>query len=130
MGDSRTLSNRSAYGEKVAFLLLIQFILLFKMNNYSITRFTGIDYDNGKQAKWTTIAERASQEQALATCKSLNLNRPFYHRVEVNSKRVELPRFTVLKPNMKSNYEPIVIPASFTVRKKYNFFQRLIRRFF
>jgi|TARA_R100000149_G_scaffold42199_1_gene16450 hypothetical protein len=100
------------------------------MNNYSITRFTGIDYGNGKQAKWTTIAERASQEQALATCKSLNLNRPFYHRVEVNSKRVELPRFTVLKPNMKSNYEPIVIPASFTVRKKYNFFQRLIRRFF
>ena len=100
------------------------------MNNYSITRFTGIDYDNGKQAKWTTIAERASQEQALATGKSLNLNRTFYHRVEVNSKRVELPRFTVLKPNMKSNYEPIVIPASFTVRKKYNFFQRLIRRFF
>ena len=100
------------------------------MNNYSITRFTGIDYDNGKQAKWTTIAERASQEQALATCKSLNLNRPFYHRVEVNSKRVELPRFTVLKPNMKSDYQPIVIPASFTVRKKYNFFQKFIRRFF
>ena len=100
------------------------------MNNYSITRFTGIDYDNGKQAKWTTIAERTSQEQALATCKSLNLNRPFYHRVEVNSKRVELPRFTVLKPNMKSDFQPIVIPASFTVRKKLNIFQRIIRRFF
>ena len=100
------------------------------MNNYSITRFTGIDYNNGKQAKWTTIAERTSQEQALATCKSLNLNRPFYHRVEVNSKRGELPRFTVIKPNMKSDYAPIVIPASFTVRKKLNIFQRIIRRFF
>ena len=101
---------------------------LFKMN-YSITRFTGIDYSN-KSARWDLVAERHTQESALATCKSLNLNRPFYHRVEVNSKRVELPRFTVLKPNMKSNYEPIVIPASFTVRKKYNFFQKLIRRFF
>ena len=100
------------------------------MNNYSITRFTGIDYQNGKQAKWTTIAERASQEQALAICKSLNINKPFHHRVEVNSRRVELPRFTVLKPNMKSDFAPIVIPASFTVRKKNNFFQRLIRRFF
>ena len=97
--------------------------------NYSITRFTGIDYSN-KSARWDLVAERHSQESALATCKSLNLNRPFYHRVEVNSKRVELPRFTVLKPNMKSDYQPIVIPASFTVRKKYNFFQRLIRRFF
>ena len=101
---------------------------LFKMN-YSITRFTGIDYSN-KSARWDLVAERHTQESALATCKSLNLNRPFYHRVEVNSKRVELPRFTVLKPNMKSNYEPIEIPASFTVRKKYNFFQKFIRRFF
>ena len=97
--------------------------------NYSITRFTGIDYAN-KSARWDLVAERHTQESALATCKSLNLNRPFYHRVEVNSKRVELPRFTVLKPNMKSNYEPIVIPASFTVRKKSNFIQRLLRRFF
>jgi len=98
--------------------------------NYSITRFTGIDYDNGHSAKWDLVAESHTQESALATCKSLNLNRPFYHRVEVNSKRVELPRFTVLKPNMKSDYQPIVIPASFTVRKKLNIFQRIIRRFF
>ena len=98
--------------------------------NYSITRFTGIDYDNGNSAKWDLVDERHTQESALAVCKFYNLNKPFYHRVEVNSKRVELPRFTVLKPNMKSNYEPIVIPASFTVRKKYNFIQRFIRRFF
>jgi hypothetical protein len=101
---------------------------LFKMN-YSVTRFTGIDYAN-KSARWDLVAERHTQESALATCKSLNLNRPFYHRVEVNSKRVELPRFTVIKPNMKSDYAPIVIPASFTVRKKLNIFQRIIRRFF
>ena len=99
------------------------------MSNFEITRFTGIDY-NSKTAKWEKVAERSNQENALATCKSLNLNRPFYHRVEVNSKRVELPRFTVLKPNMKSNYEPIVVPASFTVRKRLNIFQRIIRRFF
>ena len=99
------------------------------MNNYSITRFTGIDYSN-KSAKWDLIDERHTQESALAVCKFYNLNKPFYHRVEVNSKRVELPRFTVIKPNMKSDYAPIVIPASFTVRKKYNFFQRLLRRFF
>ena len=97
--------------------------------NYSITRFTGIDYAN-KSARWDLVAEIHTQESALATCKSLNLNRPFYHRVEVNSKRVELPRFTVIKPNMKSDYAPIVIPASFTVRKKLNIFQRIIRRFF
>ena len=97
--------------------------------NYSITRFTGIDYSN-KTARWDLINETHTQESALAVCKFYNLKKPFYHRVEVNSKRVELPRFTVLKPNMKSNYEPIVIPASFTVRKKYNFFQRLLRRFF
>jgi hypothetical protein len=89
--------------------------------NYSVTRFTGIDYAN-KSARWDLVAERHTQESALATCKSLNLNRPFYHRVEVNSKRVELPRFTVIKPNMKSDYAPIVIPASFTVRKKLNIF--------
>ena len=77
--------------------------------NYHITRYTGLDYANGKVAKWETVAERATQAQALATCKSLNLNRPFNHRVEVNSKRVELPRFTVLKPNMKSNYDPCKI---------------------
>ena len=98
--------------------------------NYHITRYTGLDYANGKVAKWETVAERATQAQALATCKSLNLNRPFNHRVEVNSKRVELPRFTVIRPNMKNDFAPIVIPASFTVRKKYNFIQRLIRRFF
>ena len=98
--------------------------------NYSITRFTGIDYSN-KTAKWDLIQETHTQESALAHCKSLNLNQPYYHRVEVSSKKCpELPRFTVLKPNMKSNYEPIVIPASFTVRKKYNFFQKFIRRFF
>ena len=98
--------------------------------NYSITRFTGIDYSN-KTAKWDLIQETHTQESALAHCKSLNLNQPYYHRVEVSSKRCpELPRFTVIKPNMRSNYEPVVIPASFTVRKKYNFIQRLIRRFF
>ena len=96
--------------------------------NYSITRFTGIDYSN-KSARWDLIAERHTQESALATCKSLNLNRPFYHRVEVNSKRVELPRFTVLKPNMKSDYQPIVIPASFKVIKKRSFIRRLIGAF-
>ena len=99
------------------------------MSNYSITRFTGIDYDT-MSGRWDLVAERHTQDSALATGKSLNLNRPFYHRVEVNSKRVELPRFTVLKPNMKSNYEPIVIPVSFTVRKKLNLIQRIIRRFF
>ena len=98
--------------------------------NYSITRFTGIDYANGKSAKWDLISEKHTQESALAHCKSLNLNQPYYHRVEVSSKKVELPRFQVLKPNMKNDHQPIVIPVSFTVRKKYNFFQRLIRRFF
>ena len=98
--------------------------------NYSITRFTGIDYDNGKSAKWDLISEKHTQESALAHCKSLNLNQPYYHRVEVNSKKVELPRFQVLKPNMNNDHQPIVIPVSFTVRKKYNFIQRLIRRFF
>ena len=97
--------------------------------NYSITRFTGIDYAN-KSARSDLVAERHTQEYALATCKSLNLNRPFYHRVEVNSKRVELPIFTVIRPNMKNDFAPIVIPARFTVRKKYNFFQKFIRRFF
>ena len=99
--------------------------------NYSITRFTGIDYANGKSAKWDLISEKHSQESALTACKVLNLTKPYYHRVEVSSKKCpELPRFTVLKPNMRSNYEPVVIPASFTVRKKYNFFQKFIRRFF
>ena len=98
--------------------------------NYSVTRFTGIDYSN-KSARWDLIKEVHTQESALAHCKSLNLNEPYYHRVEVSSKRCpELPRFTVLKPNMRNNYEPVVIPASFTVRKKYNFFQKFIRRFF
>jgi len=96
--------------------------------NYSITRFTGIDYAN-KSARWDLVAERHTQESALATCKSLNLNKPFYHRVEVNSKRVELPRFTVLKPNMKSDYQPIVIPASFKVIKKENWFKKFCQRF-
>ena len=99
------------------------------MNNYSITRFTGIDYNNGKQAKWTTIAERTSQEQALATCKSLNLNRPFYHRVEVNSKRVELPKFSVLKV-AKNDSGAITIPASFKVIKKRNWLLSILGRFF
>jgi len=98
--------------------------------NYSITRFTGIDYSN-KTARWDLVKETHTQESALAHCKSLNLNQPYYHRVEVSSKKCpELPRFTILKPNMRSNYEPVVIPASFTVRKKYNFFQKFIRRFF
>ena len=86
------------------------------MSNFEITRFTGIDYDS-KTARWEKVAERSNQENALATCKSLNKKRPYYHRVEV-LKSVELPKFTVLKPNMKSDYAPIVIPASFTVRKK------------
>ena len=98
------------------------------MSNFQITRFTGIDYDS-KTARWETVAERSNQENALATCKSLNKNRPYYHRVEV-LKSIELPKFTVLKPNMKSDYAPIVIPASFTVRKKLNIIQRIIRRFF
>ena len=98
------------------------------MSNFEITRFTGIDYDS-KTARWEKVAERSNQENALATCKSLNKNRPYYHLVEV-LKSVELPKFTVLKPNMKSDFTPIVIPASFTVRKKLNIFQRIIRRFF
>ena len=98
--------------------------------NYSITRFTGIDYSN-KTAKWDLIKEVHTQESALTACKVLNLTKPYYHRVEVSSKKCpELPRFTVLKPNMRSNYEPVVIPVSFKVRKKYNFIQKLIRRFF
>ena len=61
--------------------------------NYSITRFTGIDYSN-KSARWDLIKEVHSQESALAHCKSLNLNQPYYHRVEVSSRRCpELPRF-------------------------------------
>ena len=99
--------------------------------NYSITRFTGIDYANGKSAKWDLISEKHSQESALTACTVFNLTKPYYHRGEVSSKKCpELPRFTVLKPNMRSNYEPVVIPVSFTVRKKYNFIQRLLRRFF
>ena len=97
--------------------------------NYSITRFTGIDYAN-KSARWDLVKETHTQESALAHCKSLNLNQPYYHRVEVSSKKVELPKFQVLKPNMKNDRQPIVIPVSFTVRKKYNFIQRLLRRFF
>jgi len=97
--------------------------------NYQITRYTGIDYGT-QTGRWDLISESHTQESALATCKSLNINKPFYHRVEVNSKRVSLPRFQVLKPNMKNDHQPIVIPVSFTVKKRYNFFQRLIRRFF
>ena len=41
------------------------------MSNFEITRFTGIDYDS-KTARWEKVAERSNQENALATCKSLN----------------------------------------------------------
>ena len=95
---------------------------------YQVTQFNGIDYST-KSPKWNLVAERRTQQQALAVCQALNTRQPYFHRVEV-VKAVELPKFTVLKPNMKTDYAPIVIPASFTVRKKLNIFQRILRRFF
>ena len=97
------------------------------MSNFQITRFSGIDYST-KTARWETVAERSNQENALATCKDLNKNRPYYHRVEV-MKSVELPRFTVLKP-AKSESQQLVIPASFKVIKKRSFLRKLLGAFF
>ena len=94
---------------------------------YQVTQFNGIDYST-KSPKWNLVAERRTQQQALAVCQTLNQRQPYFHRVEV-VKAVELPKFTVLKP-AKRESGAITIPASFTVRKKYNFIQRLIRRFF
>ena len=49
------------------------------------------------------VAERRTQQQALAVCQTLNQRQPYFHRVEV-VKAVELPKFTVLKP-AKENQE-------------------------
>jgi len=94
---------------------------------YQVTQFNGIDYST-KSPKWNLVAERRTQQQALAVCQKLNQRQPYFHRVEV-VKSVELPKFTVLKP-AKKEFEAITIPASFKVIKKRSFLKRLIGAFF
>ena len=94
---------------------------------YQVTQFNGIDYST-KSPKWNLVAERRTQQQALAVCQTLNQRQPYFHRVEV-VKAVELPKFTVLKP-AKRNSGAIVIPASFKVIKKRSFLRRLLGVFF
>jgi len=90
---------------------------------YQITQYNGIDYAT-KTANWNLVAERRTQKQALAVCKTLNKRQPYFHRVEV-VKSVELPKFTILKP-AKNQFSNIVIPADFKVIKKRNFLRRLL----
>ena len=59
---------------------------------YQVTQFNGIDYST-KSPKWNLVAERRTQQQALAVCQALNTRQPYFHRVEV-VKAVELPKFT------------------------------------
>ena len=94
---------------------------------YQVTQFNGIDYAN-KSPKWNLVSERRTQEQALKVCQVLNKRLPYFHRVEV-VKAVELPKFTVLKP-AKRESGAIVIPASFKVIKKRNWFLSILGRFF
>ncbi len=94
---------------------------------YQVTQFNGIDYST-KSPKWNLVAERRTQQQALAVCQTLNQRQPYFHRVEV-VKAVELPKFSILKP-AKNEQQTLVIPASFKVIKKRNWFQSFIRRFF
>jgi len=93
---------------------------------YQVTQFNGIDYST-KSPKWNLVAERRTQQQALAVCQTLNQRQPYFHRVEV-IKAVELPKFTILKP-AKSEAQQLVIPASFKVIKKRSFIRRLIGAF-
>ena len=94
---------------------------------YQVTQFNGIDYST-KSPKWNLVAERRTQQQALAVCQTLNQRQPYFHRVEV-VKAVELPKFTILKP-AKSEAQQLVIPASFKVIKKRSFLRRLLGAFF
>ena len=94
---------------------------------YQVTQFNGIDYST-KSPKWNLVAERRTQQQALAVCQTLNQRQPYFHRVEV-VKAVELPKFSILKP-AKNEQQTLVIPASFKVIKKRNWLQSFIRRFF
>ena len=57
---------------------------------YQVTQFNGIDYST-KSPKWNLVAERRTQQQALAVCQALNSRQPYFHRVEV-VKAVELPK--------------------------------------
>ena len=94
---------------------------------YQVTQFNGIDYST-KSPKWNLVAERRTQQQALAVCQTLTQRQPYYHRVE-DVKAVELPKFTVLKPAIRES-GAITIPASFKVIKKRNWFLSIIGRFF
>ena len=94
---------------------------------YQVTQFNGIDYST-KSPKWNLVAERRTQQQALAVCQALNTRQPYFHRVEV-VKAVELPKFPFLKP-AKRESGAITIPASFKVIKKRNWFLSILGRFF
>ena len=94
---------------------------------YQVTQFNGIDYST-KSPKWNLVAERRTQQQALAVCQTLNQRQPYFHRVEV-VKAVELPKITVFKP-AKREAGAITIPASFKVIKKRNWILSILGRFF
>ena len=94
---------------------------------YQVTQFNGIDYST-KSPKWNLVAERRTQQQALAVCQALNTRQPYFHRVEV-VKAIELPKFSVLKV-AKNDSGAITIPASFKVIKKRNWFLSILGRFF
>ena len=94
---------------------------------YQVTQFNGIDYST-KSPKWNLVAERRTQQQALAMCQHLNSVKPYNHRVEV-VKAIELPKFSVLKV-AKNDTGAITIPASFKVIKKKNWLFSFLARFF
>ena len=94
---------------------------------YQVTQFNGIDYST-KSPKWNLVAERRTQQQALAVCQTLNQRQPYFYRVEV-VKAVELPKFSVLKV-AKNDSGAITIPASFKVIKKRNWILSILGRFF
>ena len=94
---------------------------------YQITQYNGIDYTD-MSPKWNLVSERRDQKAALKVAQALNSRTNFHHRVEV-VKAVELPKFTVLKP-AKSEAQQLVIPASFKVIKKRNWFLSILGRFF
>ena len=94
---------------------------------YQVTQFNGIDYST-KSPKWNLVAERRTQQQALAVCQKLNQRQPYFHRVEV-VKAIELPKVSVLKV-AKNDSGAITIPASFKVIKKRNWFLSILGRFF
>ena len=94
---------------------------------YQVTQFNGIHYST-KSPKWNLVAERRTQQQALAVCQKLTQRQPYFHRVEV-VKAIELPKFSVLKV-AKNDSGAITIPASFKVIKKRNWFLSILGRFF